>query len=92
MWNDTIDVYEMFDLLPVLDFFVMLFLVMLMIFCYMKLRVFYIILLIYLFSIIIGVMALSDPYVPFTPYFQVLFILFQTMIFFADCLDTFSKK
>lgn len=84
-----------FDLLgfyPLMAFFGLIFLLGLMIFCYLKIRVFVVILVIYGFSLIIGIMAFSESIIPFTPFLQIFFLIFQTIIFIITTIETFEKK
>ena len=57
-------------------------LIVLMIYCYVKIKRFLPILLVFLFSIIIGILSFSGSYLPFTPWFQLFFMLFQTIFFY----------
>jgi hypothetical protein len=60
----------------------MVFLMVLMIYLYVKIDRFLPLLVIFLFSIIIGMVSFSGSYLPFTPFIQLFFILFQTIIFY----------
>jgi hypothetical protein len=60
----------------------MLFLMILMIYFYVKIERFLPVLLIFLFSIVIGMVSFSGSYLPFTPFIQIFFMLFQTIIFY----------
>ena len=57
-------------------------LMVLMIYCYVKIKRFLPILVVFLFSIIIGMLSFSGSYLPFTPWFQLFFMLFQTIFFY----------
>ena len=67
-------------------------LMVLMIYFYSKLRVFLIVLTVFIFSLIFGVNALFITLFPFTPYLQLFFITFQSAIFFKTSLDLNKKK
>jgi hypothetical protein len=60
----------------------MVFLMVLMIYLYVKIDRFLPLLVVFLFSIIIGMVSFSGSYLPFTPFIQLFFILFQTIIFY----------
>ena len=57
-------------------------LMVLMIYCYVKIKKFLPILVVFLFSIVIGMLSFSGSYLPFTPWFQLFFMLFQTIFFY----------
>lgn len=76
---------------PILSLFFIIFLIGIMIFCYLKMRVFLVILTIYLFSLIIGIMFLSLENIPFTPYLQIFFILIQSVIFIVVSLELYEN-
>ena len=59
----------------------------LMIYAYKKIRRFLPVLIIFLFSIVLGMMAMSVLGIPFTPWFQLFFILFQTIIFYYSVIE-----
>ena len=60
----------------------LLFLMILMIYFYVKIEKFLPVLLIFLFSIVIGMVSFNGSYLPFTPFIQLFFMLFQTIIFY----------
>jgi len=72
---------------------ILIFLMSLMFFMYYsKRRIEFVpILLIFLFSIILGIGSISIQ-LPLTPYFQIFFILFQTIFFVLAALDYYYKK
>ena len=61
-----------------------------MVIMYMKVRIFLVILIIYLFSLIIGINSLSLEYIPFNPYFSIFFILFQSSFFISISLEIYK--
>ena len=75
----------------ILAIIVMFFLMGLMIFFYTVNRRWIIMLTIFLFSIIFGVIALSQFQIPFSPYFQLFFIIFQSIFFLLVSKDAFYK-
>ena len=78
-------------LTPVISLLILIILMIFMIIFFSKKPIFLIILTIYLFSLIIGVAALEIDNFPFTPYFQVFFILFQTVFLLITSIEVFRK-
>lgn len=74
-------------LMPFLVIIFLIFLMGLMIFLYMKLRVFTVILTVFLFSLIFGMLSMSFEFLPFTPFISIFFMLFQTIFFLITTLD-----
>lgn len=71
---------------PITTMFILIVLMFVMIVLYLKVRYFLAILLVFLFSLILGVLALEIE-IPLTPYFQILFILFQLVIFLITAIE-----
>ena len=90
-WNETLPQFDVLGVYPLMTFFGIIFLFALMLYCYMKIRIFLVILVIYLFSLIIGFSALNESIIPFTPYLQLFFLVFQTIIFIIVVLEVFRK-
>ena len=90
-WNESLPQFDVLGVYPLMTFFALMFLFGLMLYCYMKVRVFLVILVIYLFSLIIGFMALNESIIPFTPYLQIFFLIFQSIIFIIVALEVFRK-
>ena len=90
-WNETLPQFDVLGVYPLMTFFGIIFLFALMLYCYMKIRIFLVILVIYLFSLIIGFSALNESIIPFTPYLQLFFLVFQTIIFIIVALEVFRK-
>ena len=84
--------YDLLGFYPLMTFFGIIFLFALMIFCFLKLRIFVLILAIYLFSLIIGFNSFSESVIPFTPYLQIFFLVFQTIMFLLTAIQTFGNK
>ena len=70
----------------------MIILMSIMLIVYLKIENWLIILVIFLFSLIIGALSFSMGDIPFTPYFQMFFIIFQLIIFVITSLDVYRKK
>lgn len=83
--------YDLIGFYPIMTFFGIIFLFGLMIFCYLKIRIFWIIIIIELFSLIIGFNSFNESVIPFTPYLQIFFLIFQTAIFLLTAIQVFEK-
>jgi len=86
------DQYDLLGFYPLMTFFAIIFLFALMMFCYLKMRVFVLILAIYLFSLIIGITSFSESVIPFTPFLQIFFLIFQSIIFILTAIQTFENE
>ena len=75
---------------PFLALFVLIIFITLMILAYYKFRIFLVILIIYLFSIVIGVMSIGINDIPFTPYLQIFFLVFQSIFFIITILELYK--
>jgi len=74
-------------LTPILDVGVLIVFIILMMILYAKLRILPIITLVMLISLIIGVVSIQLQYNPFTPWFQIFFILFQSVFFLRAAFE-----
>lgn len=74
---------------PFINVFILIFFIGLMIFAVYKFRYFLVILTIFLFSLIIGIDSISINETPFTPYLQIFFMIFQTLIFIRFTFEVF---
>lgn len=92
IWNWTNPQYDLLGFFPIMSLFAIIFLFMLMIYCYMKIRVFLVILVVYIFSLVIGVVSFNESVIPFTPFLQIFFLVFQTIIFIIVCLEVFRNE
>jgi len=73
--------------------FILIFvLIILMIYFSKRIKYYTVIIVIYLFSLIIGFESLAHPHIPFTPMFELFFIIFQTSIFIHIALDYIEFK
>lgn len=70
---------------------IMFFLMVITLFLYLKTKEFLPILFVFLFSIIISIGSISIQ-LPFTPYFQIFFMLFQTIFFMLAALNYYNNK
>ena len=76
----------------VLSLISMFFLMGLMLFMFIKLKLYYIILIIYLFSLMIGVSSLEHAEMVFFPNFSVFFMMFQSFVFLFASIKKFQGK
>lgn len=79
-------------LFPIFAVIIIIFLMLLMVYLYRKVGIWYLSLGILMFSIIIGINSLSFNSIPFTPYFQSFFILFQTIIFLIHSIEMYKFR
>ena len=77
---------------PLINFFMLIFLIILSLYCYTKVRRYLISLVVFLFSLIIGIRSMSETEMPFTPYIQVFFIVFQVIIILLMSLELRNKE
>ncbi len=73
-------------------FFMLIILIILMIYLVVKFKKHSTIITVYLFSMIIGVISLQDTFIPCTPYFQILFLMFQTTLFIEYALNEYKIR
>jgi hypothetical protein len=92
-WNETqyviIDSSMYYSLIAVI---LMIVLMVVMLYMYKKVKIFPLIATMFIINLVIGVNALSIENIPFTPWFQILFILFSFILFIMDAIDFFTYK
>ena len=71
---------------------IMLFFIVLILTLYLKYKMFHIIIIVYLFGFIIGVMSFTIGYIPFSPYIQIFYLVFITVIFVFTAIDYSNYK
>lgn len=71
---------------------ILVLLIYLMLYLYLKTEDFEPMLIIFLFSLVIGTMSLSVIDIPFTPWFQIFFMLFQAVLFLLKALEYYQGK
>jgi len=76
---------------PFIALFILIILMIIMTILYLKIRLFLPILVVFLFSIIIGFDSMSYDYIPFNPYFSIFFILFQSVFFIETSLQQYNR-
>ena len=79
---------EIMTITPILSIIILFLLMVIMIVLYCKIRRFIVILMLFLFSLIIGIDSLKQGIIPFSPYIQIFFLLFQTIIFLIVAIET----
>lgn len=70
----------------------MIILIVLMIYFYMKVKEFLPILVVFLFSIVIGMVSFGGAFIPFMPWFQICFMLIQTVFFYLYLEENDYKR
>ena len=80
-----------FNTEPIITIIMLIFLLALMLLIYAKFRIFVLALVVEIFSLIIGLEALSISGFPLSPYFQLFFILIQSVLFTIISLEAFGK-
>jgi len=76
---------------PFIALFILIILMIIMTILYLKIRLFLPILVVFLFSLIIGFNSISYEFIPFNPYFSIFFILFQSIFFIETSLQQYSR-
>ena len=88
----VIDFSDIFDFSPIIELLLTLgglvFLLVIMAYFFKNLRVFPVILVIFIISLVVGFNALEVD-IPFSPIIQLVFILVQSCFFLITCLDVF---
>lgn len=77
-------------LTPILGIVILIVLMIVMFQLYIKARRFLPVLVVFIFSIVIGMNSLTESNIPFTPYFQIFFIIFQSVFFLMTSLDLYK--
>lgn len=72
---------------------ILLVMIVLMIYCYrQKIKDTSVIIGIYAFSLILGMTSLEHPHTPFSPMFEIFFLIFQTSLFIELAIRKFSER
>ena len=72
--------------------FVLVFFMLLMLYLFMKIVNFLPILVVYTFSLLIGVESFTHLHTPFSPLFELFFLMFQTTIFLLTAFNVYDNK
>jgi len=82
LWNDI-----SYDFgLPILSLVILVMMMLFMLYFYTKVKKMVFVLLIYVFSLPFGLISLGEYNIPFSPWFQLFFLMFQTIIFFMSAM------
>jgi len=71
---------------------IMIILIVFTLYLYFNTKEFLPILFVFLFSIVIGMTSFEGAFIPFTPWFQIFFVLFQTIFFVLKALNYYDDK
>jgi len=82
---DVLDWSSVFN--PFLVIFMLIILMIFMVIIYKYVKIWLMILVIFLFSIIIGINSMTIEGVPLNPYFSIFFILFQSVFFIKRSME-----
>ena len=74
-------------LTPLVEIIFFIFLMVLMLYCNNKMDGFWLMSIILMFSVIIGLISITNMLLPFTPYIQSFFIIFQSIILLFKILN-----
>ncbi len=72
--------------------FVLVFFMLLMLYLFMKIVNFLPILVVYTFSLLVGIDSLTHLHTPFSPLFELFFLMFQTTIFLLTAFNVYDNK
>jgi len=75
---------------PFIAIFILIILMIIMVILYKYVRIWLVVLVLFLFSLIIGIESISYEYIPFSPYISILFILFQSIFFLLVSLEVYK--
>lgn len=87
---ERVDMFEIIQ--PILTVFILLILMLIMVIIYIKIKNLLVIIVIFLFSLIIGMTSLTIEAIPFTPYIQIFFMLFQMSIFIITSTEMYKQR
>ena len=82
---------EIMSITPILSVFILFLIMFITIILFLKIRIFLVILVVFLFSLVIGISALSETSIPFSPYLQIFFLLHQSIIFLITSIEVSSN-
>lgn len=90
--SESIPYPDLYLVSPILGTVILILLMLVMVEMYLKMRRFLPIIVVYLFSLIIGMTSLSEGNIPFTPWFQLFFLMFQSAIFIMVSIDLYNDN
>ncbi len=72
--------------------FILVFFLLLMLYLFMKIVNFLPILVVYMFSLLVGIDSFTHLHTPFSPLFEIFFLMFQTTIFLLTAFNVYDNK
>lgn len=72
--------------------FIIVILMLLLIYSFRTLKDYLMIIIVYSFSLYFGMNGMTHPHIPFSPMFEIFFLVFQTGIFILASLEMYEKK
>lgn len=79
-------------IVPFLEFGILIVLLVGLVYCYRYMRIWILILTIYLFSIVIGLVSILSWSIPLTPWVQIFFLIFQSILFISTTMEVYKYK
>jgi len=76
---------------PIVSTFLIIFLMVAMVYLYRYQRFFLLIFIVWIFSIVIGLISIKNFWLPFSPYFQIFFMLIQSVYLFLTSINLFEE-
>ncbi len=86
------DFEPIINLDAILGIMILCVLMVIMMITYSKLRVWLVVTIVFLFSLIIGFNAMSFYAIPFSPYIQIFFVLFQSTFFLITSIQAYKER
>ena len=72
--------------------FILVFFLVLILYLFMKIVNFLPILVVYMFSLLVGLDSFTHLHTPFSPLFEIFFLMFQTTIFLLTAFNVYDNK
>jgi len=86
---DMLDWTNIFAPMSTIAIYIIFIALMIIVLHFEKIRIFTIVLVIFLFSIVIGILSMSIKELPFNPYLPLFFILFQSILFIKFTIEVY---
>jgi hypothetical protein len=86
---DMLDWSNIFAPMSTIAIYIIFIALMIIVLHFEKIRIFTIVLVIFLFSIVIGILSMSIQELPFNPYLPLFFILFQSILFIKFTIEVY---
>ena len=93
-FNETeyMNPFSLDSLTPILMIAFLIMLLLVLFYCYNKIRIPLLIFVVYIFILFIGFTTMKDKTIPLTPYIQILIMLISTVIMISVISDLFERK